>query len=395
MKTLNNVKIAVGVTGCIAAYKACEIVSRLKKLGADVTVVMTKSATEFVAPLTFGTLSQNKVIYDMFEMPDYSKVEHISLASEADVFLICPATANIIGKVASGIADDFLSTTIMATKAPVAFAPAMNSNMYENPIVQSNISKLKGYGYHFIEPDEGFLACGTSGKGRLPEYDKIISKVESIAYKNKDLKGKKVLVSAGPTQEKIDPVRFLSNHSTGKMGYSIAKAAVLRGADVTLVTGKVSIDPPFGAKVIKIESAEDMYKKVCEEFDSSDIVIKAAAVADYRPSVTYDQKVKKGGDMEIKLTQNPDILKELGRRKKNQVLVGFCMETEDLTENAKKKLNEKNLDFIVANNLFTEGAGFAGDTNVVTIIEKGGEITPYSIMEKDEVAHLILDKCIK
>ncbi len=394
MKTLNNVKIAVGVTGCIAAYKACEIVSRLKKLGADVTVVMTKSATEFVAPLTFGTLSQNKVICDMFEMPDYSKVEHISLASEADVFLICPATANIIGKVASGIADDFLSTTIMATKAPVVFAPAMNSNMYENPIVQSNISKLKSYGYHFIEPDEGFLACGTSGKGRLPEYDKIISYVENIAYKNKDLKGKRVLVTAGPTHEKIDPVRFLSNHSTGKMGYSIAKAAILRGADVTLVTGKVNIDPPYGAKVIKTESAKEMYEKVCEEFDSADIVIKAAAVADYKPSATYDQKVKKGGDMEIKLTQNPDILKELGRRKKNQVLVGFCMETEDLTENAKKKLYEKNLDFIVANNLFTEGAGFAGDTNVVTIIEKGGEITPYSIMEKDEVAHIILDKCI-
>lgn len=395
MKTLNGVKIAVGVTGCIAAYKSAEVVSRLIKKGADVTVIMTKSAQEFITPLTFGTLTKNKVICDMFTMPDYSKVEHISVASDADVFLVCPATANIIGKVASGIADDFLSTTIMATKSPVIFAAAMNNNMYENPIVQSNINKLKAYGYDFIEPDEGPLACGTSGKGRLAEYDKIIETVELCAYKNKDLTGKKVLVTAGPTVEKIDPVRYITNHSSGKMGYAVAKAAKLRGADVTLVSGPVSLKAFEGINVIKCESALDMHKAVVNAAKDSDIVIKAAAVADYRPEKVSENKIKKGGSLSFELVQNPDILKDIGSDKKDKILVGFCMETKDLLDSAESKLKSKNLDFIVANDLTVDGAGFKGDTNVVTIIDKNGNKISYDKMEKDEIAHIILDRCIK
>ena len=395
MKTLNGVKIAVGVTGCIAAYKSAEVVSRLIKKGADVTVIMTKSAQEFITPLTFGTLTKNKVICDMFTMPDYSKVEHISVASDADLFLVCPATANIIGKVASGIADDFLSTTIMATKSPVIFAAAMNNNMYENPIVQSNINKLKSFGYDFIEPDEGPLACGTSGKGRLAEYDKIIETVELCAYKNKDLAGKKVLVTAGPTIEKIDPVRYITNHSSGKMGYAVAKAAKLRGADVTLVSGPVSLKAFEGIKVIKCESALDMHKAVVAESKDSDIVIKAAAVADYRPEKVAENKIKKGGSLSVDLVQNPDILKDIGSDKKDKILVGFCMETKDLLDSAESKLRNKNLDFIVANDLTVEGAGFKGDTNIVTIIDKNGNKISYDKMEKDEISHIILDRCVK
>lgn len=394
MKTLNGKKIAVGVTGCIAAYKAVEVVSRLKKLGADVTVIMTKSAQEFVTPVTFGTLSQNKVICDMFELPDYSEVEHISVANWADVFLVCPATANIIGKVASGMADDFLSTTIMATKAPVIFATAMNNNMYENPILQDNINKLKSYGYKFIEPDEGFLACGTVGKGRLADFDTIIDTVEYYAYNNKDLEGKKVLVTAGPTLEKIDPVRYITNHSSGKMGYAIAKIARLRGADVTLVSGPVNLKPFSGINVINVESAQEMHDAVLENAENSDIIIKAAAVADYRPAQFFENKIKKDGKLSVELCQNPDILKELGTKKEDKILVGFCMETADLLENAKKKLESKNLDFIVANDLTNQGAGFKGDTNIVTIIEKSGNITSYDIMSKEEVADIILDKCV-
>jgi len=395
MKTLDGIKIAVGVTGCIAAYKSAEVVSRLKKLGADVTVIMTKSAQEFIAPLTFGTLTKNKVICDMFSLPDYSKVEHISVASDADVFLVCPATANIIGKVASGIADDFLSTTIMATKAPVIFAAAMNNNMYENAIVQDNIKKLKDYGYYFIEPDDGPLACGTSGKGRLANFDTIVETIEYHAYKNKDLKGKKVLVTAGPTAEKLDPVRFITNHSSGKMGYAIAKAARLRGADVTLISGPVNLKPFCGINTIKVQSAQEMFDEVVSRFPLSDIVIKAAAVADYRPKTFCENKIKKSGDMSIELVRNNDILKTLGEMKDGQILVGFCMETQDLLKNAEKKLKEKNLDFIVANDLSGEGAGFKCDTNIVTIIDKYGCETSYDILEKEEIAHIILDKCIQ
>ena len=395
MKTLKGVKIAVGVTGCIAAYKSAEVVSRLVKLGADVTVIMTKSAQEFISPLTFGTLTKNKVICDMFTMPDYSKVEHISVASDADVFLVCPATANIIGKVASGIADDFLSTTIMATKSPVIFAAAMNNNMYENPIVQSNIRKLEDYGYNFIEPAEGPLACGTSGKGRLADYKEIIETVECIAFKKKDLLGKKVLVTAGPTVESIDPVRYISNHSSGKMGYAVAKAAKLRGADVTLVTGPVNIEPFTGINTFKVKSAKEMYDEVNKHFDSSDIIVKAAAVADYTPVEFSENKIKKGNSLNIKLKDNPDILQALGQKKGNRTLVGFCMETRDLLTNAEKKLKNKNLDFIVANDLTSEGAGFKCDTNIVTIIDNQGNKESYDIMEKEELAHVILDKCIK
>jgi len=395
MKTLNGTKIAVGVTGCIAAYKAVEVVSRLKKLGADVKVVMTKSAQEFVAPLTFGTLSKNKVICDMFDLPDYSEVEHISVASGADVFLVCPATANIIGKVASGIADDFLSTTIMATKAPVIFAAAMNNNMYENPIVQDNIKKLKDYGYHFIEPDEGMLACGTSGKGRLAEIDKIVETVEFFAYKNKDLSGKKVLVTAGPTVEAIDPVRYITNHSSGKMGYAVAKAAKLRGADVTLVSGPVNIKPFEGIELVSVKSANDMYAEVTKRAKISDFVVKAAAVADYRPNDVKENKIKKGGSMTIELAQNPDILKSIAASKGDTVIAGFCMETENLLANAKKKLESKNLDLIVANDLSKDGAGFKTDTNIVTILDKNGGQETLDIMEKEELAHVILDKCIE
>ena len=330
----------------------------------------------------------------MFELPDYSEVEHISVANWADVFLVCPATANIIGKVASGIADDFLSTTIMATKAPVIFATAMNNNMYENPILQDNINKLKSYGYKFIEPDEGFLACGTVGKGRLADFDTIIDTVEYYAYNNKDLEGKKVLVTAGPTLEKIDPVRYITNHSSGKMGYAIAKIARLRGADVTLVSGPVNLKAFSGIKVINVESAQEMHDAVLENAENSDIIIKAAAVADYRPAQFSENKIKKDGKLSVELCQNPDILKELGTKKKDKILVGFCMETADLLENAKKKLESKNLDFIVANDLTNQGAGFKGDTNIVTIIEKSGNITSYDIMSKEEVADIILDKCV-
>lgn len=395
MKTLKGLNVVVGVTGCIAAYKAAEVVSRLKKLGADVRVVMTKSACEFVAPLTFGTLSKNKVITDMFGLPDYKEVEHISAAAWADLFLICPATANIIGKVASGIADDFLSTTVMATKAPVVFAAAMNSNMYENPIVTANIEKLKDFGYHFIEPDVGMLACGTSGKGRLADYDKIIDTAVYYAYKNKDLKGKKVLVTAGPTVEAIDPVRYITNHSSGKMGYEIAKAARIRGAEVTLISGPVSVKPFTGIDVLKVKSAVEMHDAAVQNADEYDIIIKAAAVADYRPKNIAENKIKKGGAMSVELAENPDILKELGKNKRNAVLAGFCMETENLLENAEKKLKAKNLDFIVANNLTAEGAGFKTDTNIVTILDKDGNKSVYDIMGKDEVAHIILDKCVK
>ena len=394
MKTLNGVKIAVGVTGGISAYKCAEVVSRLVKLGADVTVMMTESAKEFISPLTFGTLTKNKVITDMFSNTDYSRVEHIAVAAESDVFLICPATANIIGKVACGIADDFMSTAILATKSPVIFAPAMNNNMYDNPILQDNIKKLKKYGYYFIEPGEGMLACGTSGKGRLPEYDEIVETVENIAYKNKDLSGKKVLITAGPTIEKIDPVRYITNHSSGKMGYAIAKAAVLRGADVTLVSGNVNIKPHNGIRVVKAESAMDMYNAVMSEYPQADIIIKSAAVADFRPDKVASGKIKKDDGMTLELVANPDILKEIGKNKGNRIVVGFCMETSDLLENAEKKLKNKNLDFIVANDLSRDGAGFKCDTNIVTIIDKSGNKDSLEIMEKEEIAHIILDKCI-
>lgn len=388
--------IALGITGGIAAYKGAEIASRLKKLGADVHCVMTQSATEFITPLTLRTLTSNPVTVSMFQEPKIWNVEHIGLADAIDAYLIAPATANIIGKVANGIADDFLSTTIMATKYPVIFAPAMNVNMLENSIYQENVEKLKKHGYMFIEPAEGMLACGYTGKGKLEEPEKIVNQLIGILQVEKDLMGKKVLVTAGPTMEKIDPVRYITNHSSGKMGYSIAEEAARRGAEVTLVSGKTNLTAPAGVKVINIESALEMYEKVVENYEDSDIVIKSAAVADYRPKKAADQKIKKkDGDMQILLERNPDILAYLGENKGNKILVGFAAETDDIKENAYKKVNKKNLDFIVANDILEAGAGFKGDTNKVNLYFSDGHEVNLPLMSKKEVAQKIIDEILQ
>ena len=386
--------IVVAVCGGIAVYKTVDLVSRLKKKGHNVYVMMTKSACEFVTPLTFQTMSQNEVVTDMFAPVSNWEVEHISLANKADVMLICPATANVIGKMASGIADDFVTTTIMASKAPKVICPAMNNNMYDNIVVQRNIKKLETDGCYIVEPGEGFLACGTVGKGRLSDIENIEDAIEEALCDNKDLLGKKVLVTAGPTQEAIDPVRFITNHSSGKMGYEIAKRAKIRGAEVTLISGKVNLRPFSGIKTQYVTSAIDMYNAVVSRYDDSDIVIKAAAVADFTPENKSEHKVKKSDSMCLELTKNPDILKELGEKKAHQVLVGFCMETKDLIQNAKGKLQRKNLDLIVANNLNTQGAGFGTDTNVVTIIDKLGNEQSYDIMSKSDVADIVLDRAL-
>lgn len=390
---LKGKKIVLGVTGGIAAYKACELVSRLKKLNADVHVIMTASAAKFVTPLTFQSISLNPVACDMFEAPKHWEIEHISLAKLADVFVIAPATANIIGKLAWGIADDMLSTTVMATKAKVIIAPAMNTNMYENTVVQRNIKQLKELGYHFVEPEEGRLACGDVGRGKLADPAVIESAIIDILCPKQDLAGKKVLVTAGPTREAIDPVRFISNNSTGKMGYAIAEKAARRGAKVYLVSGPVNLDTPVGVERFDIISAREMYNKVMELFPQCDIVIKAAAVADYAPAAIYSQKVKKSSDnLELKLTKNPDILYELGKIKGDKIIVGFAMETEKLIENASEKVRKKNLDFIVANDLNEAGAGFAADTNVVKLIDRDGNIESIPLKKKLEVADIILDR---
>lgn len=384
--------VVLGVTGGIAAYKALDIVSRLRKKDINVHVIMTKSAAEFVTPLSFQSLSQNYVVKDMFAEPKSWDIEHISLASKADLFVIAPASANMIGKIANGIADDMLSTTVMATKAPVLLAPAMNTNMYDNPIVQKNIEFLKSMGYFFIEPDEGRLACGVTGKGKLAEPEKIVDVIDMLLHKNKDLAGKKVLVTAGPTREDIDPVRFITNRSSGKMGYAIARAARNRGAHVTLISGPVGLNPPEKVRYVGVYSADDMYREVVNHFEDADIVIKSAAVADYRPKNKSDIKIKKSDDdMEIPLTRNKDILKELGKMKKNQILVGFAAETNDLIQNAQRKVLKKNLDAIVANDVTMEKSGFNTDTNTVKIIDKSGNILELPNMSKDEVAHNILD----
>lgn len=384
--------VVLGVTGGIAAYKALDIVSRLRKKDINVHVIMTKSAAEFVTPLSFQSLSQNYVVEDMFAEPKSWDIEHISLASKADLFVIAPASANMIGKIANGIADDMLSTTVMATKAPVLLAPAMNTNMYDNPIVQKNIEFLKSMGYFFIEPDEGRLACGVTGKGKLAEPEKIVDVIDMLLHKNKDLAGKRVLVTAGPTREDIDPVRFITNRSSGKMGYAIARAARNRGADVTLISGPVGLNPPEKVRYVGVYSADDMYREVVNHFEDADIVIKSAAVADYRPKDKSDIKIKKSDDdMEIPLTRNKDILKELGKMKKNQILVGFAAETNDLIQNAQRKVLKKNLDAIVANDVTMEKSGFNTDTNTVKIIDKSGNILELPNMSKDEVAHNILD----
>ena len=391
---LKDKTVVIGVSGGIAEYKTLDVVSRLRKLVVNVNVIMTKSATEFVTPLSFQSLSQNYVVCDMFEDPKTWDVEHISLAKRADVFLIAPATANVIGKIANGIADDMLTTTVMATKAKVLIAPAMNTNMYENPILQRNINTLKELGYNFVEPESGRLACGDTGKGKLASPETIVDEVVKLLSKDQDLKGKSIIVTAGPTVESIDPMRYITNRSTGKMGYSIAKEAIERGADVTLITGPTNLTPPQNLKkLVKIESAKDMYEAVLENLDENDVVIKSAAVADYKPKNYSNKKIKKSDDdLVIELDRNKDIAQEIGKIKNNKILVGFAAETNDLIENASLKIKKKNLDFIVANDLTKEGAGFGVDTNIVKIIDKEGNITEYPKMKKEEVANIILDK---
>ncbi|CEO12553.1 bifunctional phosphopantothenoylcysteine decarboxylase/phosphopantothenate--cysteine ligase CoaBC [Paraclostridium sordellii] len=391
---LKDKTVVLGVSGGIAVYKACDLVSKLKKAGINVHVIMTKSATEFVAPLTFQTLSQNYVVEDMFESPKTWDVEHISLAKKADLFVLAPATANVIGKVANGIADDMLTTTVMANKAKVLVAPAMNTNMYENPIVQRNIQILKDLNYEFVEPESGRLACGDVGSGKLASVDTIFEKIISLLDADQDLKGTSIIVTAGPTVESIDPVRYITNRSTGKMGYSIAKKAIERGADVTLISGPTNILPPQNLKkFIKTESAEDMYNAVLENIKDNQVIIKSAAVADYKPKGYSDKKIKKSDDdLSIKLDRTKDIALEIGKIKEDKILVGFAAETNDLLENAKRKIKKKNLDFIVANDLTQEGAGFGVDTNIVKVIDKDGIISEYPKMKKEEVADVILDK---
>ena len=392
---LKGKTVLLGVTGGIAAYKIANLASALVKLHADVNVIMTQNATNFINPITFESLTGNKCIIDTFDRNFKFKVEHIALAELADVFMVAPASANVIGKIANGIADDMLTTTFMACKKKKILAPAMNTNMYENPIVQDNIKKLKDYGMEIIEPATGYLACGTTGSGKLPDEKILLEYIlREIAYE-KDLSGKTVLVTAGPTREAVDPVRFISNHSTGKMGYAIARGASLRGARVILVSGPVSIEPPLFAELVPVVSAEDMYNAVMKYKDEADIIIKSAAVADYTPVTASSEKIKKqDGDMRIELKRTKDILKELGQsRRENQFICGFAMETENLIENAVKKLESKNVDMIVANSLKTEGAGFGTDTNVVTFITKDGK-TELPLMSKIDVAMKILDKTV-
>lgn len=386
--------VVIGVSGGIAVYKVLDVVSKLKKLNINVNIIMTKSATQFVTPLSFQSLSQNYVVCDIFDDPKTWDVEHISLAKKADLFLVAPATANIIGKIANGIADDMLTTTIMATNAKIVIAPAMNTNMYKNEILQKNIKTLKDLGYHFIDPDSGRLACGDIGEGKLANTDKIVNEVVKILYKENDLEGKKILITAGPTRESIDPMRYITNRSTGKMGYNIAIEAIKRGAKVTLISGPTNLEVPKGLhKFIQIESAKQMYDEVITNLDDNDVIIKNAAVADYKPINYSDKKIKKSDDdLYLKLERNKDIAKEIGKLKKDKILVGFAAETDDIIENAKSKVIKKNMDFIVANDLTKEGAGFSVDTNIVKIIDKEGNITDYPIMKKEEVANIILDK---
>ncbi|GMQ60403.1 bifunctional phosphopantothenoylcysteine decarboxylase/phosphopantothenate--cysteine ligase CoaBC [Vallitalea sediminicola] len=394
---LKGKTIVIGVSGGIAVYKVCDLVSKLKKLNADVHVIMTKSATEFVAPLTFGSLSLQPVVVDMFEKIVKWDIEHIALAKAADLFLVAPATANIIGKIANGIADDMLSTTIMATKAPIIIAPAMNTNMYENPIVQDNIKKLKSFGYKFIKPDSGRLACGDLGIGKLANVDTIIESITMNLLEDKPLARQKILITAGPTREALDPVRYMTNHSSGKMGYAIAEAAAIKGAEVTLISGPVTLEKPNNLKkYIQIESAEEMFTAVKDNLKDQNIIIKSAAVADYRPKVYVNKKIKKSDeDFILTLTRNPDILKWIGMHKTpEQLIVGFAAETNDVMENGISKLKKKNIDMIIVNDVTRADAGFGTDTNCVTLIDKKGNKKAYPVMPKKQLAHNILDYII-
>lgn len=391
---IDNKNIIVGVTGGIAAYKAIDVVSRLKKLNANVDVIMTKSATEFVTPLTFQTISQNFVTVDMFKEPKKWEIEHISLAKKADLFLVAPATANIIGKVANGIADDMLTTTIMATKARVIFVPAMNTNMYNNPILKSNIEKLEILGYEFIKPDKGRLACGDYGEGKMPSPESIVDYVVK-SFNNGDLKGKKIIVTAGPTIEPLDPVRYITNFSTGKMGYAIAEQSKKRGADVILISGPTNLDFPRGVTVRKVKTTREMLEAIKKDFDDCDALIKAAAPLDFRPIKVCKNKIKKTDDgLKLNLIRNPDIAEYFGSIKKKQILIGFAAETDNVIENAKNKITKKNLDMIVVNDVSLKDAGFSSETNIVTIIDKEGNITNYPKMTKSDVANVILDKLV-
>lgn len=390
---LHGKKIVVGVTGGIAAYKAVEVVSRLRKAGAEIHVMMTREATEFVTELTFREISGQSVSCDMWAKVQQYNVEHIALANLADLMLIVPATANVLAKTAAGIADDLLTTTILATQAPVFFAPAMNTGMYNNPATQHNIAILMERGAHIIEPDTGHLACGTEGKGRLPEPATIVQEVFDYFCKEKSLQGRRILVTAGGTEEALDPVRFLGNRSTGRMGYAIAEEASKRGAEVILVTGPTNLSVPAGVRVVKVRSAIEMEQAVLREYDKTDVVIKSAAVADYRPKETAAQKIKKSeGELTITLVRNPDILYELGQRKKHQVLVGFAAETNDLATYAKRKLAKKNLDFIVANDVSASDAGFGTDNNRVQIFYRDGREESQPLMSKAKLAGIILDR---
>jgi len=387
--------ITIGVTGGIAAYKAAQLVSSLASGGADVNVIMTRSAREFVRPLTFQVLSGNRVYTDLFDPAGDGNVQHIELAVRSDLLVVVPATANILGKVAGGIADDLLSTVIMAATCPVLFCPAMNVNMYKNPVVQRNLADLRGLGYHFVEPGSGRLACGAEGRGRLAELETIMEKIELLLSSAGDLQGLTVLVTAGPTVEPLDPVRYLTNRSTGKMGYAVAGAAARRGAAVILVSGPTALKPPAGVELIKVETALEMYNAVLDRFPGVDVVVKSAAVADYRPRERAGQKIKKSGEtMTIELEKNPDILAELGRRKITQILVGFAAETEELEQNARQKVVGKNLDLLVANDVTLSGAGFGADTNIVKLVYPDGSIVPLSRMEKKTLAHRILDEVL-
>lgn len=392
---LKGKTVLLGITGSIAAYKIAYLASALHKLHADVHVLMTENATNFINPITFETLTGNKCLVDTFDRNFQFQVEHVSIAKKADVVMIAPASANVIGKLANGLADDMLTTTVMACRCQKILAPAMNTAMYENPVVQDNIRKLKNYGYEVITPASGYLACGDTGAGKMPEPETLLEYILKEAAFQKDLAGKKLLVTAGPTQEAIDPVRCLTNHSSGKMGYAIAKMAMLRGAEVTLVSGPTAIEPPLFVKVVPVTSARDMFEAVTGLSDEQDIIIKAAAVADYRPKQVSEDKVKKKDDQaSIELERTDDILKYLGQHKKQgQFLCGFSMETRDMLRNSRAKLEKKNLDMVVANNLKVEGAGFQGDTNVLTLITQDEEVS-LPLMSKEDAALKILDKIL-
>ncbi len=393
---LKGKTVILGVTGSIAAYKMANVASMLVKLGCDVHVIMTQNATHFITPITFETLTANKCLVETFDRNFQFHVAHVSLAKKADLLLIAPASADVIGKLANGIADDMLTTTALACTCAKLIAPAMNTNMYHNPVVQDNLKKLEGYDYTIIQPESGMLACRDQGDGKMPKEEVLVSYIlREIAFE-KDLSGKKVLVTAGPTQESIDPVRYITNHSTGKMGYEIAKAAMLRGADVTLVSGVTALEPPMFVDYVPVVSAADMFEAMKARFLDADIIIKSAAVADYKPKTVADDKMKKkDGEMSIELDRTQDILKYLGEhRREGQFYCGFSMETQNMLENSRIKLDKKNIDLVIANNLKIAGSGFGTDTNVVTMISKQGEIQ-LELLTKEEVAHKILDEILK